>query len=384
MISFRPTAEENRLLQTARDFAREQIRPQARLAEELRQVPQPLLHQASDLGFFLLELPEWMDGLEFPLTTQVQVLEELAYGDLGILQGFPGTADASSFFRLLSENPQIKNSQCSASGCGFGFLDAVSWTSEWGQSLRLERVAHGYELNGHSQPIRLAHQVAGIIACFRDEDGEWLVLLLHQSETPWTVLAGDIRLGLLAAGCGRISFDAVWVPEHAVLARGEEAQLLVEQALSRIYIRQAAAEVGLAKAALDYTVEYTAQRQAFGQPIAQFQGVSFLVADMEMEQRAVHHLVWRAAAATDLGQENAFQYALEAILRSHRAVSFVTNHAVQLLGGHGFVQEYPVEKWMRDAQAQVMLYGCESQFLNQLGERTVSGQNYNRSTLTVK
>src|SRR5699024_8158017 len=138
-------------------------------------------------------------------------------------------------------------------------------------------------------------------------------------------------------------------------------------------ILQAAKEAGLMEAALDYATEYTAGRKAFGQEIAKFQGVSFRIATMAMETRTANLLVWQAALRADAADESAKGLSLRALNRAHRSVRFVTNSAVQLLGGHGFVQDFPVEKWMRDAQAQVALYGRERDLLLQQGKQIVSG-----------
>lgn len=126
------------------------------------------------------------------------------------------------------------------------------------------------------------------------------------------------------------------------------------------------------QAAVDFATAYTAERQAFGRPIASFQGVSFKVAQMVIETRVVRNLLLQAAWAIDEGKQWAEGYSLRAIHRAHRGVRFVTDSAVQLLGGHGYVRDYPVEKWMRDAQAQVLLYGKEDDFLIERGRDIVS------------
>src|SRR5699024_807248 len=129
---------------------------------------------------------------------------------------------------------------------------------------------------------------------------------------------------------------------------------------------------GIMQASVDYATEHTAQRKAFGQVIAQFQGVSFRVSQMVIETNATRNLLLQAASAVDEGSKEAEALTLTAINRAHKGVKFVTDSAVQLLGGHGFVQDYPVEKWMRDAQAQVLLYGKEHRFLLERGEQIIS------------
>src|SRR5699024_11882159 len=107
--------------------------------------------------------------------------------------------------------------------------------------------------------------------------------------------------------------------------------------------------------------------------VAKFQGVSFRVASMTMETRMANHLVLEAAVKTDENDPAAERLSLRALHRAHRSLRYVTDSAVQLLGGHGFVQDFPAEKWMRDAQAQVLLYGRENEYLLQRGEQLVNG-----------
>jgi alkylation response protein AidB-like acyl-CoA dehydrogenase len=178
------------------------------------------------------------------------------------------------------------------------------------------------------------------------------------------------QLGLVSSGIASLQFHREKIAKSQVLSIGDQAEKVITQARSRIQILQAAKEVGLAEAALDYATEYTAGRYAFGQEIAKFQGVSFRIAKMAIEGKAANNLVLEAAVNADRKSTND-SLALRGLQRSHRAVCFATDSAVQLLGGHGFIREYPVEKWMRDAQAQVMLYGKEKDLLLQYGKRLV-------------
>src|SRR5699024_9655027 len=242
----------------------------------------------------------------------------------------------------------------------------------WGNQIQLNAQRDGYVVNGVSQPVRLARFSDSILVAGVDAEGTSVVFYLDEQDV-WQFEAGDIRLGLLASGIGCFSFNQTEVAVDKVLAKGEEAEEWIKAARARIYILQAAKQVGSMQAALDYATEYTAERVAFGQRIAAFQGVSFRVAKMAIETRIASHLVWEAAAAADQDSPESSGLAYRALYRAHRSARYVTDSAVQLLGGHGYVQEYPAEKWMRDAQAQVMLYGRERDLLNHRGEQILSG-----------
>src|SRR5699024_9213953 len=154
------------------------------------------------------------------------------------------------------------------------FVDMTNADAPWAGQLVLDSQAGGYVLDGVSQPVRLARFADYILIASSDPDGVPVVLWLDDP-SDWRVEGGDVRLGLLAAGLGRLSFEKTAVPAESVLASGEEAAGWIRNAQTRIYILQAAKEVGLMQAALDYATAYTAERKAFGQEIAKFQGVSF-------------------------------------------------------------------------------------------------------------
>lgn len=373
MISFRPTEEEHAFSEMAKNFAIETIRPVARNCEENRAVSEDIVKQIEELGFGTLELPESWGGLELPLITQAQILQSLSYGDLGVVQGLPGAGDAASLIRLVPDHPNLqayKEAGQTGTWPDVAFIDATTSDDPWLANLQIKQDGDGYIVDGTSQPVRLAQNAQYVAIAAIDSEGEAVVLWLDNNG--WEAQEGDYRLGLLAAGLGRIQFSQVNAGANQIIARGSEAESLITNVQNRIYVLQGAKQVGLMEAALDYTVEYTANRKAFGQEIAKFQGVSFTVAGMAFEKQAANHLIWLAATTVESQAKNATDDALRAIYRAHRAVRFVTDNGVQMLGGHGFVQEFPVEKWMREAQAQVALYGRERDYLIRRGEQIMN------------
>ncbi|EZP76486.1 acyl-CoA dehydrogenase domain-containing protein [Parageobacillus genomosp. 1] len=375
MISFHPTDEEQAFYDLARNFAVEHIRPAARECEANRSVSASIMKMVGELGFLTLELPESWGGLELPLISQVQILQALSYGDLGIVQGLSGPGDAASFIRLQPDHPLLQSYKSSGrNGCwpSVAFIDVTDRDAPWASELDIRANGSGYIIKGTSQPVRLATSAEYVLIAAVDSEGESVVLWLENKH--WEVLKGDFRLGLLAAGLGRLHFPDVHVGAEQVIARGKEASELIANVQQRLRVLEAAKEIGLMEASLNYAVEYTAGRQAFGQEIAKFQGVSFTIAEMAFEFKAAKHLVWQAAIKVDEQANDAEGHVLRALSRAHRSLRHVTDCAVQMLGGHGYVQEYPVEKWMRDAQAQVALYGRERDLLVRCGEQIMNRQ----------
>jgi acyl-CoA dehydrogenase len=367
LISFRPTEEEAAFAEVAEQFAREHIRPTARECEKARVVHEGLIRQAQELGLLVLELPESVGGLELPLVSQVQVLERLAWGDLGTVQGLPGLGDAAPVLRLTARHPLTLAYGEGADREAVAWLDAAAAEMSLDNGVSAVSEGAAVRLTGLSRPVRLAVPATRVLVSARTDAGETVVAWLDNDAVKWQSEPGDVRLGLLAAGIARLRFDDTKVPADLILARGAEAEALLERVRARVAVLEAAKTVGVMRAALEYAVEYTAQRKAFGQEIAKFQGVSFTAADMAIETEAARNLVLMAAWMLDKGDASGIAAARRALAYALRAARFVTDNGVQLLGGSGYVQEYPVEKWMRDAQAQAVLYGREGDLFGSVG-----------------
>lgn len=357
MISFKPSDEEAAFIMVAKDFATEYFRPMARDAERNDAVPEQIIRKLRELGLNALELPECFGGLELPLLSQVQILESLSYGDLGILQGIGGAGECASIIRLEHANPVF---ELYKQKCQIGEEPTVALYCHEQHRLQIRKTAEGFLINGETAPIKMAREAEYLLIAGKDTDGEdHLLWLDYEEETSWEIKDGDYRLGLLCSGFAQLAFNGVRVPKSSVIASGKSAVDILELALSRIRIREAAKETGVMSAALDYTAEYTAQRKAFGQEIAKFQGVSFNLAQMAIHTQTARHLTLYGASKLDQQDKDAVLYSIEALQKAHQSIRFVTDSAVQLLGGHGYVADHPVEKWMRDAQAQISWFEKE-------------------------
>src|SRR5699024_7580417 len=372
MISFQPTKEEKSFVDVANKLAIEEIRPLARENEKKGFVDHEILDKIRNLGFLAMEEPEELGGIQLPLISQVQIQEALSYGDLGTVQGLPGLADGASVLRVADEQLNEEQQQfVEEDSCTIAFIEEVDEAMPESQ-LKLFENGQMYTLQGVSQPVRLGKIANHLIIASLDEAGDSVLFWLDKRINHWEVNQCDNRLGLREANIARISFDHMSISENQVIAKGNKAEDILRKANMRIYMLQAAKQLGLMYAALDYATEYTATRKAFKQPIAKFQGVSFRIAQVVMETKMLKNLIWQAAKAIDDNESTAEGFALSTISAAHKGIRFVTDSAVQLLGGHGYVQDYPVEKWMRDAQAQVMLYGRERNYLTVRGEQILA------------
>ncbi len=351
MVSFLPSEEERAFIDVAKDFAVQKIRPYARQTEINKSVSEDMIRKLSELGLLNLELPETYGGLELPLVSQVQIVEALTYGDLDTIQGLPGAGEGASFIRLKEEHKAFSFYQTQ---CQTGICPTVAFVYPNQHKLQITKTDNGYIIDGETSPLKNAKKAEYLLIAGTATNGEAVLLWLDQEiEQSWKVVEGDYRLGLLSAGFSKIQLNKVSVSSEKILASGTEAEIWMAESLSRVRTLEAAKEIGVMAAALDYTVEYTSQRKAFGVEIAKFQGVSFNLAQMAIQTGAARHLVLYAAKQIDEGESDAIFHSIQALKKAHQSLRYVTDSAVQLLGGHGYVQEHPVEKWMRDGQAQV-------------------------------
>jgi acyl-CoA dehydrogenase len=156
-------------------------------------------------------------------------------------------------------------------------------------------------------------------------------------------------LGLETVHAAEVIMEACRVPDANRLQGNGDFRKGVGLFMARVALTNAARQVGLARASYEFALEYTQERKAFGKPVAHFQAVAFTLAEMAMDVDAARWMVWRAARALDQGRLGG--EVAEAVAHANESAWRVADHGVQLLGGAGYVQDYPVEKWLRDVKA---------------------------------
>ena len=158
------------------------------------------------------------------------------------------------------------------------------------------------------------------------------------------------KMGIKGSPTGQPIFDGVRVPAENLIGEENAGFKVAMATLDRSRLGVAAQAVGLAQGATDYAAEYAKERRQFGKPIASFQGIQFKLADMESRTAAARELLYRAASKVDAGDRDMGKYSAMAKLIASDTAMAVTTEAVQVLGGYGYVNEYPVERMMRDAK----------------------------------
>jgi alkylation response protein AidB-like acyl-CoA dehydrogenase len=192
-----------------------------------------------------------------------------------------------------------------------------------------------------------------VVAAHAESVGPALFVL--ESSTPGLSVEAEPAMGLRPAATGRLVLEGVRLPSESVLAEGDQAAY--GKCVQRARIAWCALAVGTSQAVLDYAIPYVNERQAFGEPISNRQAVAFAVSDIGIETDAMRLSTYRAASRADQGKDFAREAALARRLCAAKAMK-IGSDGVQLLGGHGFVKEHPVERWYRDLRAAGVMEGA--------------------------
>ncbi|MEW5869437.1 MAG: acyl-CoA dehydrogenase family protein [Chloroflexota bacterium] len=360
MYSFEPDEEQQMLVDAIHRYALNDLRAKAHDASEEGALPPALVEKGWELGFLQASIPEDYGGFgERSAVTGVLAAEEMAYGDLaGAL-----AVMAPGLFSLpvLLVGSQAQKEQ---------YLPAIV-EAEWQaytaaliepffdfdpNDLRTTAVEAGdaYVLNGEKMYVPYADQAEAMIVYARLGE-QTQGFIVSKGSPGLEVGERDQTLGLYALPLYRVSLKDVQVPKENRLGgpEGHDFSPLMDSA----QVALAAMAVGVSRAALDYAVEYAKDRDVFGVKVAQKQAIAFMIAEMATEVEAIRLLVWEAAWALDQGKPDASQKAYLALTGAADMAMMVTDRAVQILGGHGYIREHPVERWMRDGRGIAMLNG---------------------------
>jgi len=359
-----PTEDQQMLVEVVREFATERVRPIATQADHDCTTPDEILATAAELGIAQIGVPEEAGGLsdERTAVSNALVAEALAHGDLGVAVAclapaavssalsLWGTADQQSTYlpEFVGERPPAAALTLLEPRAGF-------------DPFRLETIAvrgpGGYTLNGVKSLVPLASR-AELFVVAAQVEGEGPALFVIEAGTSGLTVESEPAMGLRAAGMGRLLLERVTVPLTARLADSEDLKGTDSYRhcvrLSRL--GWCALAVGTGQAVVDYVIPYVNEREAFGEPISHRQAVAFTVADMAIELEGMRLVTYRAASRAEQGKEFARETALARRLCSDKGM-FIGSSGVQMLGGHGFVKEHPVERWYRDLRAISLMEG---------------------------
>jgi acyl-CoA dehydrogenase len=368
MISFALTEDQRMLQELVRKFAEGEIRPRLRECEK-QGVPAELQRKFDELGLALVDVPEDLGGMGLGLFTAVLVHEELAWGDPGLSVALWAPHFAPRAISTLGEAAQAKRLLARFAD---GARGAVAWSEAprgpaTGFATTARRDGDHWVLDGEKLHVVNAG-VADTYVVFAQTDASlgWggVGAFVVDANSPGVEAGARAEwVGLETVRAGAVKLAGCRVPDEARLPGASHVA-----DLRRLYaafgLVTAARQVGLARASYEYALGYTQDRVAFGKPVAHFQSISFTLAEMHMDVEAARWMVWRAATELDRagdanGVEAAVANAAKAAVHANEAAWRVADHGVQLLGGAGYIQDYPAEKWMRDTRALSFIGGAD-------------------------
>ncbi len=361
MYSFEPNEEQQMLVDAVGKYAQNDLRPAAHDAEESRELPKKLIGKGWELGFLQASIPEAYGGFgDRSAVTGALAMEEFAFGDLaGALAVMTPSLFAMPILLAGSEQQKQEFLPSVIEGDWTPYTAAlIEYAFDFDPTaLKTAATADGgdYVLSGEKAFVPFAKDAEAMIV-YANLDGKTQGFIVPKGAAGLSVADEREKLmGLNALPMYRVNLDGVKVP--AANRLGGEAGHDFELILASMRIASASAAVGVAKASLDYATNYAKEREAFGVKIAQKQAIAFMLAEMAIEIEAMRLMTWEAAWKLDTGKEDVAQAAYLAFTGAADMAMMVTDRGVQILGGHGYIREHPVELWMRNGRGFAMLTG---------------------------
>jgi alkylation response protein AidB-like acyl-CoA dehydrogenase len=355
-----PTEDEQMLVDVVTELATEVLRPAAAAADEACAAPEEVLAAGREVGLPILGLPEALGGIseERSAMAGTLVAEALARGDMGLAVASLAPGSVATAIGLWGTDAQQQTylpafSEESVPVAAIALTEPTVLFDVMDPSTTATRTDDGFVLDGVKSAVpRGAEAELFVIGAALEGKP---VLFVVESSTPGIEVEADPAMGVRAAGLTRLNLTGVRVPADAVLGATDGTTYAECVRLARV--AWCALAVGTGQAVLDYVVPYVKERQAFGEPIAHRQSVAFMVANIAIELQSMRLLTWKAAARAAAGKDFAREVALARKLCADKGMQIGLD-GVQLLGGHGFVKEHPVERWYRDLRAIGVMEGA--------------------------
>jgi alkylation response protein AidB-like acyl-CoA dehydrogenase len=361
LFDITPTDEQQMMREAVGDFALERLRPAAQDADTACAAPAELLAQSTELGVAMLGVPEELGGVvsERSAVTSVLVTEALARGDMGLALASLAPGAVSTAIGLWGDADQQSTYLPEFAGddpppAALALLEPRPLFDPFSLETRARAANGGYVLSGSKALVpRVADAEVFVVAA--ELEGRGPALFVIEAKSAGIRTAPEPAMGLRAAATGRLALEDVSVPAKALLA--DASPEIYAECVRLARIGWCALTVGTAQAVLDYVTDYVNERTAFGEPISHRQAVAFNVADLAIELEGMRLATYRAAGRVDQGRDVAREAATAHRLCAHYGMK-IGSDGVQLLGGHGFVKEHPVERWYRDLRAAGLMEGA--------------------------
>jgi alkylation response protein AidB-like acyl-CoA dehydrogenase len=380
-VDFTLSDEQQLIRQTARAFCDAEIAPHATEWDRTETIDRGIVGKLAELGFLAAALPEAYGGMGLDMVSYALVVEEIGRADsnvrgiVSVSNGLYGKSVArwgtdEQKQRLL---PGLATGE--TLGC-YALTEPGAGSDPGSLETRAERDGGDWVISGQKIFITLGSwaSYALVFARTGEPGPRGITCFIVPADSPgFEARAIKGKLGLRAQDTAELYLDGVRVPDENRLGELGGGFKVAMSALDHGRISLGAGCVGISQGCLDASIAYTKERRQFGRPVASFQLVQELLADIAVETEAARLLVWRAAATADAGERYTVQASIAKYFASEVAVRSA-NAAVQAHGGYGYVDEYPVGKYLRDARVTT-LYEGTSQIQKLLIGRALTGEN---------
>jgi alkylation response protein AidB-like acyl-CoA dehydrogenase len=358
LFDLTPSEDEQMLVDVVTEFASEVVRPAAADANEACAAPDDLLKASLEIGLPILGVSEELGGIatERSAVAGVLVHEALAKGDMGLAVAALAPGAVATALSLYGTDEQQATYLPAFTGdevpaAALALAEPTALFDPLKPATKATRKGNGFVLDGtKSAVVRGADDELFVVGAELDGKPQ---LFLVESKTDGVTIVSDPSMGVRAAGLSRLQLKDVEVEEIALLGDADTYREVVQN--SRL--AWCALAVGTAQAVLDYVTPYVKEREAFGEPIAHRQAVAFMVANIAIELQGMRLVTYKAAGRVAQGKDASREIALARRLCAEHGMQ-IGNDGVQLLGGHGFVKEHPVERWYRDLRAIGLMEGA--------------------------
>jgi alkylation response protein AidB-like acyl-CoA dehydrogenase len=362
------TEQQKEIQQLAREFARSEIAPYAHQWDRDAAMDPAILAKLAQLGFLGMMVPEQYDGLGLDTVTYLVALEEIAAVDasVAVAMSVHNSLPTQMILRYGSEVQRERYLPAMARGewlGAFALSEPEAGSDAAAMTTQATRAANGWILDGTKAWVTSGNQAGVILAMARtDRPGERRgargisAFIITPELEGFRVGKKEDKLGLRGSPTVQLSFDRMHVPADQLLGQEGKGFVYAMQSLDNGRLGVAAQAVGIARAALEYSVRYAAERRQFGHPIKEFEAIQFKLANMATRVTAARALLYSAASAKDRG-EPITQFSSMSKLFASETAMWVTTEAIQIFGGYGYMKEYPVERLFRDAKVTEIYEG---------------------------
>ena len=357
-MSFGLNEAQKQVKDIVRAYAEKYIRPQVEKYDEAEELPMEIIHELGEMGFLGITIPEEYGGTGMSTLEYATIVEELSRVDpsIGLTIAAHNSLGMQHIFQFGSAEQIEKYVRPMAEGkhlAAWALTEPGSGSDARAMRLKVTETEDGYILNGTKTFITNPTYSSAVVVMARSGQGkgkEGISAFIVEKGTPgYSIGKKLLKMGMHASDTAELVFEDCHIPKENIIGKPDTGFDQAMDVLDGGRISIAAMSVGIAQGAFDVAFKYAQERETFGKPIIRHQSIGNKLADMSTEIEAARLLVMKSAEMKDTGK-NYHLAASQAKLYASELCVRVANEAVQILGGYGYIREYPAEKYLRDSK----------------------------------